>query len=87
MSGCSHPLEVDVPANVHGRVIVMCESFSAAASPIRVNAEGLAEHAACPTSQSSLVVVRDGQPVKPVSSPNWSTTGDGILLSVDFELP
>lgn len=86
VSGCSHPLEIDVPNGYRGRVIVLCEEFEGAPKPIQVGKDGMARHAGCPRSQTNLVVVRNGTPVRPGSQPHWSVTGDGIILSIDFDL-
>ena len=84
--GCSHPLEVDVPAGYTGKVTVLCDRFAEDGRPIQVGADGNAMKAVCPRSRQTLVVVRGGQAIKPTSDPRWSTTGDGILLAVEFNV-
>lgn len=85
--GCSHPLEVDLPADFHGHVTVLCDRFTRDAQPIHAGSDGMARGATCPRSQTDLVVVRGGQPVKPAQLPKWTTTGDGIVLSIELDVP
>ena len=87
VSGCAHALEVDVPDDFHGRVTILCERVQRVATPIHVRADGNVPNALCPTAQTSLTVVRNGQSIKPSSEPRWGITGDGIVLSVEFDIP
>lgn len=87
IGGCSHPLEVDVPAAYHGHVTIPCEQLDRMNKPIHVDMNGIAEKAVCPRSQTSLVVVRGGSPVQPGSPPRWGFTDDGIVLSIELDVP
>lgn len=85
--GCSHSLEIDLPAGFAGRVSIFCERIgSAELAPIKIGADGSAPHAACPRSRQAITVLRNGQLVHLVDEPHWSTTGDGIVLGIDFEV-
>ncbi len=84
--GCSHPLEIDVPAGYTGKVTVLCERLAEDGRTIQVGADGMANRAVCPRSRRTLTVVRDGQALKPSGEPRWSMTGDGIVLAVEFNV-
>ena len=87
VGGCSRSLEVDVPGSYHGHVAIFCEQLSRASRSIHVEADGEARSATCPRAKTSLVVMRDGVAVQPVSPPKWVVTGDGIVLSIEFDVP
>ena len=87
LSGCAHTLELDVPDNFHGHVTVLCEQLQRVATPIHVGMDGNVPHALCPTTQTNLTIVRNGQSIKPSSEPKWGITGDGIVLSVELDVP
>ena len=84
--GCSHPIQVDLPPGYTGKVSIFCESFSDSGEIIRVGQDGVAPKAACSRSREAISIVRGGQPVQPVSEPRWATTGDGIVLGIEFEV-
>ena len=85
--GCSPAVPVTVPENYHGHVTILCDRLERVATPIYVGSTGEVPSALCPSSQTSLTVVRNGQPVKPANEPKWGITGDGIVLSVEFDVP
>lgn len=87
VAGCSHALEVDVPAGFHGHVTVLCEALDRSGKPIHVGADGTAPKAVCPPAQTSLTLMRGGEPVKLNGRPHWGVTGDGIVLSIDLDVP
>jgi hypothetical protein len=84
--GCSHPLEIDLPPGYTGKVSIFCERLADGSEPIRVGTDGTAPKATCPRSRQALSIVRGGQAIQPSSVPNWSTTGDGIVLAIDFDV-
>ncbi|GAA3751034.1 hypothetical protein GCM10022270_06710 [Terriglobus aquaticus] len=84
--GCSHPLEVDLPPGYTGKVSVFCDRLADTSEPIQVGADGTAPKAVCPRSRQALSVVRGGQAIQPSTVPNWSTTGDGIVLAIEFDV-
>lgn len=85
-TGCSHPLEVDLPTGYTGKVTVYCDRLVANVPPIKVDLDGNAPKAACPRSPRQLTAVRNGVVVEPLGKPHWSTTGDGIVVGIDFEV-
>lgn len=84
--GCSHPLQVEVPPGYTGKVTVFCSRLAEDNGPIRVGADGFAQKAVCPRSRQALTVLRGGQAIRPVGEPQWSTTGDGIVLGIEFDV-
>lgn len=84
--GCSHPLQIELPPGYTGKVSIFCDRLAGTGETIRVGADGTAPNAVCPRSRQPLSIVRNGQPVQPNSAPVWSTTGDGIVLAIDFEV-
>ena len=84
--GCSHPLEIDLPAGYTGKVSIFCERFAESEQPIKVAADGTAPNAVCPRSRETLTVIRGGQAIQTAGEPHWSTTGDGIVLGIQFEV-
>ncbi len=68
--GCSHPLEVDVPAGYTGKVTVFCNRLAEVNQPIKVGADGAAPNAVCPRSRATLTIVRAGQPIQPAGEPH-----------------
>ncbi len=84
--GCSHPLEIDLPPGFTGKVSIFCERLAEGGQPIRVGTDGTASKATCPRSREALTIVRGGQAIQPSGEPHWSTTGDGIVLGIDFEV-
>ncbi len=85
--GCSHPLVVEVPVGYTGHVAILCERFGGEeVPPIQVAADGSAHGALCPHSRRAISVVSGGKPIQPLGKPHWSTTGDGIVVGIDFEV-
>lgn len=84
--GCSHPLEVDLPSGYTGKVSIFCDRVGDIDRPVAVAADGTAPHAVCPRSRQPITVLRGGQVIQPASEPQWSTTGDGIVLAVQFDV-
>ncbi len=84
--GCSHPLEVDLPPGYTGKVTVFCDRLADTSEPIRVGVDGMSPKAVCPRSREALTVVRGGQAIQPAGEPHWSTTGDGIVLGIEFDV-
>lgn len=84
--GCSHAVQIDVPTGYTGKVTVLCDRFADVARPIAVGADGVARQATCPRSRQSITVVRDGKAIPTVGDPHWTTTGDGIVLAVEFDV-
>ena len=54
--------------------------------PIEVGANGSAHGALCPPSSRAISVVSGGRSIQPLGKPHWSTTGDGIVVGIDFEV-
>ena len=83
--GCSHPQEIDLTPGYTGKVTVLCDRFSDDSRPIQVDADGIARKATCPRSREPITVVRDGKAMQTIDA-RWSTTGDGIVLAIDFDV-
>ena len=86
VGGCSRSLEIDLPAGYHGHVAIFCEQLTRSSRPIHVDGDGEAKNAMCPRAKTSLAVLRDGIAVQPLSLPKWVVTGDGIVLSIEFDV-
>ncbi len=85
---CARKVLILVPPNVHGHVVFKCGSLSEArSSTIRVNGSLTLDSATCPVRQAETVVSRtDAVTPQPVTV-IWSTTGDGLVREISFDVP
>ncbi|SDF56101.1 hypothetical protein [Terriglobus roseus] len=85
--GCTREVHVEVPAGFHGHVEIICgEVEQDQDSIIRVGESGTMSGVSCPARQGHLLIARpNGQPIQ--TREIWSTTGDGIVREISFDVP
>jgi hypothetical protein len=85
--GCARKVQIEVPANFHGHVQILCTGLSDDRSiTLHVDATGQATAATCPVRQTDTVVTRDGMAGPVETSVMWTTTGDGLVREIAFDV-
>jgi hypothetical protein len=85
--GCARKVQIEVPANFHGRVHILCTGFTEDRSTnIHVDASGASNASTCPARQADTVVSRSGMAAPLETSVMWTTTGDGIVREITFDV-
>lgn len=85
--GCTREVHVEVPAGFHGHVEIACgDVVQDKDSTIRIGNSGTLSDISCPARQGHLLISRpDGSPIQ--THEIWSTTGDGIVREISFDVP
>lgn len=85
--GCTREVHVEVPAGFHGHVEIQCgDVVQDKDSTIHVGTSGTLSGISCPARQGHLLISRpDGSPIQ--THEIWSTTGDGIVREISFDVP
>ncbi len=86
LMGCARKLQIEVPASFHGKVRIVCTGLtSERTTTLRIDSSDV-EAATCPARQADVVVTRaiSGAPVE--TSVMWTTTGDGIVREILFDV-
>lgn len=83
LTGCSHPLNVNVPKDFHGTVVINCTSVGTAKETIQTDLNGAGE-GTCPAFQESINVTHDGQHAFLQGSPVWDQSSDGNIKGIRF---
>ena len=85
--GCARKVQIEVPANFHGRVHIVCTGLSEDRSTnIRVDGTGSVNASTCPVRQTDTVVSRAGAAAPVDTSVMWTTTGDGLVREITFDV-
>ncbi len=81
LSGCGKAVQVVVPSNFHGSVVVHCTSTGMNENPLRADDNGVAD-GVCPSFETGVLVYRDGRQASVRRSPGWTRTADGLPTSI-----
>lgn len=85
--GCARKVQIEVPENFHGRVHILCTGLSEDRSTnIHVDASGSVKASTCPVRQADTVVSRTGVVAPLETSVMWTTTGDGLVREISFDV-
>ena len=85
--GCARKIQIEVPANFHGHVQILCTGLSDDRNTsLKVEADGRASMATCPTRQTDAIVTRAGGRAPVETSVMWTTTGDGLVREIAFDV-
>ena len=85
--GCARKVQIEVPAGFHGHVQILCTGLSDDRSiTLHVDATGQVTTATCPVRQTDTVVTRAGMSGPVDTAVMWTTTGDGIVREIAFEI-
>jgi hypothetical protein len=85
--GCARKVQIEVPASFHGHVQIQCTGLSDDRSiTLHVDATGQATTATCPVRQTDTVVTRAGMAGPVETSVMWTTTGDGLVRQIAFDV-
>ncbi len=85
--GCARKVQIEIPASFHGHVRILCAGLTDdRASSLRVDADGHAMAATCPTRQIDAVVTRAGGREPVATNVMWTTTGDGLVREIAFDV-
>ena len=85
--GCARKVQIEVPASFHGHVQILCTGLSDDRSiTLHVDATGKATTATCPVRQTDTVVARTGIDSPVETSVLWTTTGDGLVREINFDV-
>jgi hypothetical protein len=85
--GCARKVQIEVPADFHGRVHIVCGGLSVdRPGTLRIAASGDLEGTTCPARQADVVVTRLGSGAPVDTSVLWMTTGDGLVREITFDV-
>jgi hypothetical protein len=85
--GCARKVQIEVPSSFHGHVQIFCTGLSEDRSiSLHVDATGHATAATCPVRQTDTVVTRSGAASPVETSVMWTTTGDGLVREIAFDV-
>ena len=85
--GCARKVQIEVPANFHGRVHILCTGLTEdRATNIHVDGSGSVSASTCPVRQTDAVVSRAGAAAPVDTSVMWTTTGDGLVREITFDV-
>ncbi len=85
--GCARKVQIEIPAEFHGHVHIVCGGLNAdRPGTLRISGSGSMDDVTCPARQADVVVTRAGaaQPVE--TSVMWTTTGDGLVREITFDV-
>ena len=87
LMGCARKVQIEVPADFHGRVHILCTGLSEDRSTnIRVGETGSLNASSCPVRQTGTVISRAGASAPVDTNVMWTTTGDGIVREITFDV-
>jgi hypothetical protein len=87
LMGCARKVQIEVPANFHGTVHIRCTGLTEDRSTtIHLDASGETSAALCPVRQTDTVVTRAGMAAPVETNVMWTTTGDGLVREISFEV-
>ena len=85
--GCARKLQIEVPAAFHGHVQITCAGLTSDRTGImHVGDDGVIVAPTCPARQSDVIVTRQGNITPVDSSVMWTTTGDGLVREISFDV-
>ena len=85
--GCARKVQIEVPADFHGHVRIVCGGLSLdQPGTLRVARSGDLEGTTCPARQADAVVTRTGTGAPVDTSVLWMTTGDGLVREITFDV-
>ena len=84
-AGCGKAVQVVVPGDFHGALVVHCTSTGMNTAPLRADGNGVAD-GVCPASETGVQVFRAGQQAVVSGSPGWTRTADGTPTSIRVEV-
>ena len=83
--GCGKPVQVIVPDDFHGDLVVHCTSTGTNSLVLHADSNGVAD-GVCPSVETGVQVFRAGQQVLISGSPGWTLTRDGIPTAVRIDV-
>ena len=85
--GCARKVQIEIPADFHGRVHIVCGGLSTdKPGTLRVDGSGSLDGTTCPARQADVVVTRIGSGAPVDTSVLWMTTGDGLVREITFDV-
>ena len=85
--GCARKLQIEIPAGFHGHVQITCGGLTLDhTGTIHVDTDGVITAATCPERQADVVVLRKGEASPVSTSVMWTTTGDGLVREISFDV-
>lgn len=84
--GCARKLQIEVPAGFHGRVHITCAGLSSDRTTTLHASGAELTTATCPERQAEVTVTRAGAATPLDSSVTWTTTGDGLVREIVFDV-
>ena len=85
--GCARKVQIEIPSGFHGSVHIICGGLmSDRPGTLHVDASGRMEGTTCPARQADVVVTRAGNGVPVETSVLWTTTGDGLVREIVFDV-
>ncbi|AFL89549.1 hypothetical protein Terro_3332 [Terriglobus roseus DSM 18391] len=85
--GCARKVQIEVPANFHGHVRILCNGLTEDRSTnIHVDASGAVNATTCPVRQTGTVISRAGESAPVDANVMWTTTGDGLVREITFDV-
>ncbi len=84
--GCARKLQIEVPTGFRGRMHITCTGLTSDRTSLLRLTGSETTAATCPERQSDVVVVRANSQVPVDTSVMWTTTGDGLVREILFEV-
>ena len=85
--GCARKVQIEVPAGYQGHVHIVCAGLSQdRMGTLRVTGNGEVTMATCPERQADAVVMRTGSGTPLDATVMWTTTGDGLVREITFDV-
>lgn len=84
--GCARKLQVEVPAGFHGRVHITCAGLTSDRTTILHASGAELTTATCPERQAEVTVTRGGAATPLDTAVMWTTTGDGLVREIMFDV-
>lgn len=84
--GCARKLQIEVPVGYHGRVHITCTGLTTDRASLLRAAGGEVTAATCPERQADVVVTRSGDASPVDATVMWTTTGDGLVREILFDV-
>jgi hypothetical protein len=85
--GCARKVQIEIPAGFHGHVRIACTGLSDDGSiTLHVDDTGQVTAATCPVRQTDTIVTRSGAAGPVETSVMWTTTGDGLVREITFDV-
>ena len=85
--GCARKLQIEIPAGFHGHVQITCAGLTMdRTGTLHVDHDGVITAVTCPARQAETVVTRAGEQAPVDTSIMWTTTGDGLVRAISFDV-